>query len=70
MRRIDLKVAVSFGINGNQWREKNLQSRGYEYRDTVSASNSEGAIALWIKKTQGSQLILNNSTNGTAILTT
>ena len=43
-------VAIVFGINGNKWREKNLQERGYEYQDTVSASNPEAAVALWMKE--------------------
>lgn len=43
-------VAVIFGTNGNKWRESNLQKRGYEYKDTVTAANTEGAVALFIKE--------------------
>ena len=43
-------LAIVFGINGNKWRENNLQFRGYEYRDTISASNPEAAVALWMKE--------------------
>ena len=41
---------LTFGANGNSWREKNLASRGFEHVDTVSASNPEGAIALYLKE--------------------
>lgn len=40
---------IVFGVNGNSWREKNLVSRGFEQLDTVTAANSEGAIALYLK---------------------
>jgi len=42
-------VMVVFGVNGNQWREKGLASRGFEVVDAVTASNSDGAIALHLK---------------------
>lgn len=41
---------IIFGINGNKWRENNLPTRGYEYKETVSAANPEGAIALYLKE--------------------
>jgi hypothetical protein len=44
---LNLVVAVIFGVYGNKWREKNLQSRGYKYQDTIAAQNPEAAIALW-----------------------
>lgn len=47
---LGLIICIVCGVKGNKWREKNLPSRGYEYKDTVSASTPEGAIALWIKK--------------------
>lgn len=43
-------VSVIFGVSGNQWREKNLLSRGFEYKDTVYAENPEAGLALWVKK--------------------
>lgn len=43
-------VAIVFGVNGNRWREKNLTSRGFECKDTVTAANGEGAIALCMKQ--------------------
>lgn len=46
---VSLIMNIIFGINGNSWRGKNLISRGYEQVDTVTASNSEGAVALYLK---------------------
>ena len=40
---------IIFGVQGNSWRENNLMSRGYEFKDTVSAANPEGALALFMK---------------------
>jgi len=47
---LNFVIAIVFGINGNKWREKNLQSRGYDYQDVVNASTPEGAIASWMKE--------------------
>jgi hypothetical protein len=47
---LSLIVSVIFGANGNQWRENNLLSRGFEYRDTVKAENPEAGLALWVKE--------------------
>jgi hypothetical protein len=46
---ISVVVSVIFGIYGNSWREKNLESRGFEIKDTVTAANPEEAIALFVK---------------------
>ena len=46
---IGIPVNVIFGLKGNSWREKALLSRGYEYKDTLTAANPEGAIALFLK---------------------
>jgi len=45
-------VNIVFGINGNSWREKNLLARGFEIKDTVTASNPDGAMALFLKSDQ------------------
>ena len=45
-----LVVAVTLGINGNRWREGNLVNRGYELKETVTAANPEGAVALYVKE--------------------
>ncbi len=42
-------ISIAFGVNGNAWREKNLLSRGFELKDTVSAENKDAAIALLAK---------------------
>ena len=43
---------IVFGVNGNAWREKNLLSRGFEFRGTVTAANPDGAMALILKSDQ------------------
>ena len=43
-------VAIAaFGSSGNRWREKNLEKRGYECVDTVTAANADGALALYLQ---------------------
>lgn len=44
-----LVLVITFGVNGNRWRETNLTLRGYDFKDTVTAANCEGAIALYLK---------------------
>jgi len=51
---LSLIISVIFGANGNQWREKYLLSRGFEYRDTVKAENPEAGLALWVKESGNS----------------
>jgi len=41
---VSIIVSVIFGIYGNSWREKNLESRGYEMKDTITAENPEDAV--------------------------
>lgn len=48
-------VYIIFGKKGNKWRENNLLTRGYEWRETVTAANPEGAIALSIKGNIGNE---------------
>jgi hypothetical protein len=45
-------VSVVFGLNGNSWRETNLESRGYKFKTTVIAATPEGAIAVFIGNEQ------------------
>ena len=47
---VGIVVGMVFGINGNKWRESSLSGRGYELKDTVTAANKEGAIALYVKE--------------------
>ncbi|EIC21160.1 protein kinase domain-containing protein [Thiorhodovibrio frisius] len=46
---ISIGIALLFGGLGNQWREKNLSSKGFEPKDTISAKNAMKAIATWKK---------------------
>ena len=48
-----IAVAILFGVSGNDWREKNLLSRGFEVQSTVSAENKDGAVALSINGASG-----------------
>ena len=43
-------VSIYVGSNGNVKRQENLVSRGYELKTTVTASNPEGAIAMYMKE--------------------
>jgi hypothetical protein len=43
-------ISVVFGLNGNSWREHNLESRGYKFKTTVTAATPEGAIAVFIEE--------------------
>jgi len=45
-------VHIIFGINGNKWRENNLPTKGFEFKETVTAANSDGAIALYMSEHQ------------------
>ena len=45
-------ISIWVGINGNEKRQENLMSRGYELKSTVNASNPEGAIAMYMKENQ------------------
>ena len=47
---IEIVLRFIFGVNGNRWRENNLQSRGYDYKETRTAENPDGATALYLKQ--------------------
>lgn len=44
-----LIISIVFSIKGNEWRETNLRSRGYECKGSVRAQNYEGAVATHFK---------------------
>lgn len=44
-----LAIYIVCGVNGNNWREKNLVSRGFDHVNSISAANPDGAIALHLK---------------------
>lgn len=46
---VAIAVNIYFGSSGNQLREKHLISRGFELKDTVTAANKDGAVALFLK---------------------
>jgi hypothetical protein len=46
---MSIVVSVIFGIYGNSWREKNLESRGYKMKDTITAANPGEAEAMFMK---------------------
>jgi len=46
---VNLAIIVSFGVNGNAWREKNLLSRAYEFKGTVAAENDEAALSRYME---------------------
>ncbi|MDF0666361.1 MAG: DUF2628 domain-containing protein [Nitrospira sp.] len=46
---VSIGIGVVFGINGNDWREQNLVSRGFQYQGTVAAADSDSAIATFAK---------------------
>ena len=53
---ITIVISVIFGIYGNDWREINLPNRGYDYKETITAANPEGAIALYRKEKNNNSL--------------
>lgn len=52
---VAIAVNIYFGSSGNQLREKNLLSRGFELKDTVTAANKDGAVALFLKSSSATQ---------------
>lgn len=46
---VETALHIIFAVNGNRWRENNLQSRGYEYKETQTAAHPEGAVALYLR---------------------
>jgi hypothetical protein len=46
---INLLIAVVIGLFGNEWKSRNLISRGFEKTATVEAENKEMAIRLAIE---------------------
>jgi hypothetical protein len=47
---VTLVVVIAFGVNGNQWREKNLLSRGFEAQGVFEAKNKDAATAAFSAK--------------------
>ncbi|MBT5097170.1 MAG: DUF2628 domain-containing protein [Cryomorphaceae bacterium] len=47
----NLSIGLIVGLKGNQWRIKNLVSRGFIFKTTVSAKTPEGALASYTTNT-------------------
>jgi len=48
----NIMIMVVFGLKGNNLKEKNLLSRGFDFRTTLTASNHDGAVAIYLKERQ------------------
>jgi len=48
-------TCVVFGAYGNHWRRTNLESRGFVFKDTVTAANGKDAIELYVKNSSENQ---------------
>lgn len=46
---LSIGLSLVYGYMGNEWRKKNLLSRGFELVKAVSAETPEGAIADYLK---------------------
>ena len=46
---------VVFGAYGIKWQKTNLESRGFVFKDTVTAANAKGAIELYMKNSSENQ---------------
>jgi len=47
---LNIVVSIIFGAYGNRWRETNLQERGFELKETVSATTPENAMSLFLEE--------------------
>jgi len=62
IRIANFVLAIIFGANGNKWRESNLQKRGFDLKDTVSAKTPANAVSLYLKEKTSQSLSLENMT--------
>jgi len=47
---VSIVIIIIFGLNGNDWREKKLLSRGFDYKMTVEALSQDQAISIYLKE--------------------
>jgi len=47
---VSVVVLFVFGLNGNDWREKKLLSRGFDFKMTVEALNQDQAVSNYLKE--------------------
>jgi hypothetical protein len=43
-------ILLIFGLNGNDWREKKLLSRGFDFKMAVEALNQDQAVSIYLKE--------------------
>ena len=48
----NIMIMVVFGLKGNNLREQNLLSRGFDFKTSLTASNHDGAVAIYVKERQ------------------
>ena len=48
-------TCVVFGAYGIKWQKNNLESRGFVFKDTVTAANAKCAIELYMKNSSENQ---------------
>ena len=41
---------VVFGAYGSKWQQTHLESRGFVFKDTVTAADDKGAVEVYMKK--------------------
>ena len=46
---------VVFGAYGSKWQQTHLESRGFVFKDTVTAANAKGAIEFYMKNSSENQ---------------
>ena len=46
---------VVFGAYGSKWQQTHLESRGFVFKDAVTAANAKGAIELYMKNSSENQ---------------
>jgi hypothetical protein len=47
---VSIVILFIFGLNGNDWREKKLLSRGFDFKMTVEALNQDQAVSIYLKE--------------------
>lgn len=53
-------ISIYLGMSGNQLREKNLKSRGFECLGEVSASNPDAALTEYSKSKEAAKIVDEN----------
>jgi hypothetical protein len=48
--RLSIVILFIFGLNGNDWREKKLLSRGFDFKMTVESLNQDQTVSIYLKE--------------------